>query len=98
MSNKRAKLNEDEIATKLAALNGWSFKNGKLHREYQFTDFVAAFGFMTSAALCAEAMNHHPDWSNVYNKVKIDLNTHDAGGVTALDFTLATKMEALSKQ
>ena len=98
MSNKRAKLSEDEIATKLAGLNGWAFKNGKLHRQYQFPDFVAAFGFMTSAALCAESMNHHPEWTNVYNKVTIDLNTHDAGGITALDFTLAGKMEALAKQ
>jgi len=98
MSTKRQKLSETEIASKLSALSGWTCVNGKLHREYQFADFVTAFGFMTSAALYAESLNHHPEWFNVWNKVKIDLNTHDVGGITELDFTLASKMEALAKQ
>ena len=96
MSNKRQKLTDDEIAAKLPALKGWTFEHGKLHRDYQFPDFVRAFGFMSSVALCAESMNHHPEWFNVYNKVRIDLNTHDAGGVTEMDFTLAAKIEALA--
>jgi 4a-hydroxytetrahydrobiopterin dehydratase len=96
MSTKRQKLTDSEIAAKLPALSGWTFAKGKLHRDYQFADFVHAFGFMSSVALCAESMNHHPEWFNVYNKVAIDLNTHDAGGVTEMDFTLAGKIEALA--
>ncbi len=98
MSNKREKLSEAEIAKKLVSLNGWTFHAGKLHREFKFADFVHAFGFMSAAALCAEGMNHHPDWSNVYNKVVVDLNTHDAGGVTELDFKLAAKMDELASK
>ena len=93
----RQKLSDTEIQTRLANLPGWSLTNGKLHREYRFGDFVAAFGFMASAALVAEAMNHHPEWFNVYNQVRVDLNTHDAGGITELDFALAEKMDALAK-
>ena len=93
----RQKLSDTEIQTRLADLPGWSLANGKLHREYRFGDFVEAFGFMASAALVAESMNHHPEWFNVYNRVRVDLNTHDAGGITALDFTLAEKMDALAK-
>ena len=93
----RQKLSDTEIQTRLADLPGWSLAHGKLHREYRFDDFVAAFGFMASAALVAESMNHHPEWFNVYNQVRVDLSTHDAGGITALDFTLAEKMEALAK-
>lgn len=96
MPNRR-KLSDAEIQTRLADLPGWSLAHGKLHREYRFDGFVAAFGFMASAALVAEAMNHHPEWLNVYDRVRVDLNTHDAGGITALDFTLAEKMETLAK-
>lgn len=90
----REKLGADEIDERLTKMPGWSLANGKLHREYKFADFVAAFGFMTKSALMAEAMNHHPEWFNVWNKVIVDLNTHDAGGITELDFKLANKMEA----
>ena len=69
---------------------------GKLHRELRFPDFVRAFGFMTSVALVAESMNHHPEWSNVYGRVTIDLTTHDAGGITALDLELARRIYALA--
>ena len=93
----RQKLSDTEIQTRLANLPGWALANGKLHREYGFGDFVAAFGFMASAALVAESMNHHPEWFNVYNQVRVDLNTHDAGGITELDFALAEKMDALAK-
>ncbi len=96
MSNKRQKLTIQEIEKKLSSIPGWIYANGKLHREYQFPDFVRAFGFMSSAALVAESMNHHPEWFNVWNKVVIDLNTHDASGLTELDFTLAQKMESLA--
>ena len=98
MSTTRKKLTESEINAKLTALTGWTLANGKLHRDYQFADFVHAFGFMSSVALCAESMNHHPEWFNVYNKVTIDLNTHDAGGVTGMDFALAAKIEALASK
>jgi 4a-hydroxytetrahydrobiopterin dehydratase len=93
-----SKLSDAEISSRLSKIQGWKFENGKLHREYKFKDFVQAFGFMSSVALCAEAMNHHPEWFNVWSTVKIDLNTHDAGGITELDFTLAEKIEQLAKQ
>jgi 4a-hydroxytetrahydrobiopterin dehydratase len=72
--------------------------NGKLHREYKFADFASAFGFMAAAALRAEAMNHHPDWSNVYNRVTVDLVTHDANGITANDLDLAAKFEEIARK
>jgi len=73
----------------------WSIDNDRLHKEFRFANFIEAFGFMTSSAIIAQAMNHHPEWSNVYNKVIIDLTTHEAGGITSLDFELATKIQAL---
>ena len=93
--SERRKLNEREITERLAALNGWSMVNGKLHKEFQFKSFVQAFGFMTSVALIAESMNHHPEWFNVYNKVRIDLTTHDVGGISNLDFEFAANVEKL---
>ncbi len=98
MSNRRQKLSEPEIAHRLSALPSWTFAAGKLHREYKFADFVHAFGFMSSVALIAESMNHHPEWFNVWNKLVVDLATHDAGGVTEMDFELAEKMEVLAKK
>jgi 4a-hydroxytetrahydrobiopterin dehydratase len=89
-------LNEGALATALSKLPGWKLEGGKLHREYKFADFVAAFGFMTGAALVAQALDHHPEWSNVWNTVRIDLTTHDAGGVTELDVELAHSMEELA--
>lgn len=91
-----AKLAADDIAKRLGELPGWSVVADKLHREYRFADFVAAFGFMAGAALVAERMNHHPEWFNVYSTVRIDLTTHDAGGITARDFELAAAMERLA--
>ncbi len=76
-------------------LSGWTVLNGKLHREYRFADFVHAFAFMTSVALVAESMGHHPEWHNVYNRVTVDLTTHDAGGLSVKDLELAAKMDAL---
>ena len=97
MATKREKLSDSEMQARLSHISGWTVANGKLHREYKFKDFVQAFGFMTSAALVAESLNHHPEWFNVYSTVKVDLMTHDAGGISELDFTLASKMEALAK-
>jgi 4a-hydroxytetrahydrobiopterin dehydratase len=88
------KLSDAEIQARLGKLSGWTVNNGKLHRELQFADFVQAFGFMTRCALLAEKRDHHPEWFNVYNKVFIDLTTHDAGGISAKDFELAAAMEA----
>ena len=90
----RNKLSEREAREKLTEIPGWDIIAGKLHREVQFTDFVAAFGFMTQVAILAEKMNHHPAWFNVYNRVVIDLDTHDAGGLTAFDFELAKQINA----
>ena len=95
-TSKPIKLNESEIAVALSNLPGWVNDGGKLHREYEFADFVAAFGFMTGAALVAQGMDHHPEWFNVWNKVRIDLATHDAGGITALDVKLAHSMNELA--
>ena len=91
----RAKLEGSEIQERLTALPGWSLRSDRLFRELKFDDFVAAFGFMSSVALVAERMNHHPEWSNVYGRVVIELTTHDVNGVSELDFELARKIEAL---
>ena len=90
------KLADSEVLLAVAKLTGWSLRDGKLHREYVFPDFVHAFGFMATAAIAIEAMNHHPEWSNVWNKVTVDLVTHDSGGVTAKDIALAEKLESLA--
>jgi 4a-hydroxytetrahydrobiopterin dehydratase len=92
-------LPDSDIERHLAALNqgaetAWKFEDGKLMKTFRFPDFVEAFAFMTQAALVAERLNHHPDWTNVYGTVRVMLNTHDAGGVTDLDFELASSMEA----
>ena len=89
------KLSEAEVKDQLVNAQGWSLVNGKLHREFQCKDFVAAFGNMTRVALVAEAMNHHPEWFNVWNKVVIDLNTHSVKGISDLDFTLAGKINEI---
>ena len=91
------KLSEQEIAAELRNLAGWSLANGNLHRVFEFQDFSAAFGFMTRVALAAEKMDHHPDWSNVWNKVTVDLSTHSAGGLTKNDFELAGKMQQIAE-
>jgi len=92
------KLDDAAIQSRLAKLPQWSLQSGKLHRELKFADFVHAFGFMSSVALVAESMNHHPEWFNVWATVKIDLNTHDAGGITDLDFNLAGKIDAIAQK
>ncbi len=91
-----AKLSDEQIRNELGNLPGWNVVNGKLHKEFIFKDFIEAFGFMTTAALHIEKMNHHPEWFNVYNKIKIDLVTHDAGGITQNDVNLAKTLNSLS--
>ena len=90
------KLSDAEVTSRLTELKGWDVSDGKLQKTFTFESFVSAFGFMSSVALIAESMNHHPDWSNVYNRVTIGLNTHDAGGISDLDFTLAKKIDAIA--
>lgn len=92
-----APLSKEELNAALSQLSGWSIKDGKLHRQLQFASFVEAFGFMSSVALVAESAGHHPEWFNVYNRVTIDLTTHDAGGITTKDIELARKVNALAK-
>lgn len=92
---KRDRLTEAQIQEALGTLEGWSLQDAKLHKTYKFADFVQAWGFMARAALIAEAMNHHPEWFNVYSTVRVDLSTHDAGGITLMDVELARKMESL---
>jgi 4a-hydroxytetrahydrobiopterin dehydratase len=99
---KRERLDAAVIEQSLTALNvgaaaHWQICQGKLNKEFRFKDFVEAFGFMTKVALAAEAMNHHPEWFNVYATVRVDLATHDAGGITELDFALARRIEALAR-
>lgn len=91
---KIEKLSDAEIEKRLASHTKWSVVAGKLHRELKFADFNEAFAFMTRVALAAEVMNHHPEWFNVYATVRIDLTTHDAGGISDRDFALADKIDA----
>jgi 4a-hydroxytetrahydrobiopterin dehydratase len=84
-----------QIAALPERLPGWSLVDGKLQRELRFADFSAAFGFMTRVALAAEALGHHPEWSNVWNRVNLALTTHDCGGLSDLDLALADRIEAL---
>lgn len=91
------KLSEEEIRARLGEIEGWSLDgDGKLARTFQFADFVAAFGFMSRVALVAEKMDHHPEWFNVYNRVQVQLATHDVGGLSEGDFVLAAKMNELA--
>ena len=92
------KMSDAEISAGLPKLAGWTLKNGKLHREYKFPDFKHAMKFMHSAVPGINKMDHHPEWFNVYNKVIVDLNTHDAGGITSKDFELGALLEGLSKR
>lgn len=90
------KLSESERVQALSELPGWQSADGRdaWCKEFRFADFNAAFGWMSRVALMAEKLDHHPDWSNVYNRVHVTLSTHDAGGVTRLDVDLARFMDA----
>lgn len=92
------KLTDAEIVAALDALNDglehqWQLVDGKLYKEFKFKSFIRAFGWMTQVAMWAEKLKHHPEWFNVYNRVEVKLTTHDASGISELDFKLAAKME-----
>lgn len=89
-------LSSQDLEAELKQLDGWTIENGKLHREFKFASFVEAFGFMSSLALVSEANGHHPEWFNVYNRVTIDLTTHDAGGITQKDIDWARSANKLA--
>ena len=91
-------LTQEQLDQEMRGLVGWMIRDGKLHREFVFRDFVEAFGFMSGAALLAERVNHHPEWSNVYKKVSVDLVTHESGGITAKDTALAKEMDRLAER
>jgi 4a-hydroxytetrahydrobiopterin dehydratase len=96
MPESPRKLNDEEIKLALSRLAGWSVVGGKLHREYKFKDFIEAWGFMSSAALVVQQMDHHPEWFNVYQTVRVDLVTHDVSGISRRDVDLALKLEDLA--
>ena len=86
---------EGDIRDALGRLDGWSVKDGKLHKQYEFESFNRAFGFMARASMEIEKMNHHPEWCNVYSRLTVDLTTHDAGGITENDVRLAGIFDSL---
>ncbi len=90
------RLTPEEIRSTLSQLDGWRLDDGKLCREFVFADFVEAIGFMVRSAFWAEWMNHHPEWRNVYRTVRVELQTHDVGGISQLDVDLAVKMNELA--
>jgi len=90
------RLGDEEVQARLADVAGWELRDGKLCREFRFGNFVKAFAFMSAVALVAERAGHHPDWSNVYDRVTVSLTTHDAGGLTAKDFSLAAAVNHLA--
>ena len=96
MQDIMMRLSQIDIDEQLKDLPGWSVVNEKLHKEFQFDSFNQAFGFMTRAAMEIEKMNHHPEWFNVYNKITIELTTHDAGGITRNDVNLAKILNSLA--
>ena len=89
------KLSDNEIEDRLKELNGWTILNGKLHKEIEFDDFDEAWKFMTIAVVEIQKMNHHPEWFNVYNKLVIDLMTHDVGGISENDINLAKFLDKM---
>ena len=92
-----SKLSQSELEAGLSDLNGWSIQEAKLHKEFKFKDFVQAFGFMSSMAVFSQGIDHHPEWFNVYNKVTVDLVTHDADGITDKDMGWARKADDVAK-
>ncbi|MBC7824096.1 MAG: 4a-hydroxytetrahydrobiopterin dehydratase [Candidatus Parcubacteria bacterium] len=91
-----SKLSPPDLEAQLAQLDGWTIESDKLHKQFKFPSFVEAFGFMSSLALVSEAIGHHPEWFNVYNRVTIDLTTHDSGGITMKDVDWARKANELA--
>ncbi|HEX7207483.1 MAG TPA: 4a-hydroxytetrahydrobiopterin dehydratase [Nitrososphaeraceae archaeon] len=89
------KLTDKEIESEVNKIPGWKVVNGKLSKSFEFKDFIEAFSFMTRVAMHAEKMNHHPEWFNVYNKVNIDLVTHDLNGISNYDMKLANAINKI---
>jgi 4a-hydroxytetrahydrobiopterin dehydratase len=89
------KLSETELESEISRLSGWTVKDSKLHRTFKFDNFVRAFSFMTEVALHAEKIDHHPEWFNVYDTVKIDLMSHDVSGISDRDFKLANLINSI---
>ena len=94
---ERRKLTEDELRNGLEELSDWDLLDGKLHKQYKFGSFAEAIGWMIMVAIYADKIDHHPEWSNVYNRVTVDLITHDLYAVSTLDLLLARQMELLHK-
>jgi 4a-hydroxytetrahydrobiopterin dehydratase len=92
-----SKLSEKEVQEEVSKLSGWKVVGGKVNKTFEFGDFVQAFGFMTRVAMEAEKMNHHPEWFNVYNRVRIDLMTHDVDGISNYDIKLAKTIDRIAK-
>ena len=90
------RLSQQALEVSLNTLSGWEIIEGKLHKELKFQDFISAFSFMTQVALVSERDNHHPEWSNIYNRVVIDLITHESGGITQRDIKLAKFIDSIS--
>lgn len=94
----RRKLSSEEISAELANLPGWAVKEGKLHKQYKFQSFAQALGWMVSVGVHADKMDHHPEWSNVYNRVTVSLVTHDLdNSISSWDVALAKQMEQLAE-
>ena len=93
---KAERLPEREILQRIPELDGWRLKDGKLEKKFVFRDFIEAFGFMAQVALQAEKQNHHPEWSNIYNRVCIALTTHELGGISKRDFRLASAIDRIT--
>lgn len=91
----RHKLSDGEVSARLSRLSGWTLSGAQIQKTYQFRDFSEAFGFMARAALAAERRDHHPDWSNSWSRVVVSLSTHDASGLTELDFEMAEEFDRL---
>jgi 4a-hydroxytetrahydrobiopterin dehydratase len=91
-------LPDEQIETRLRTLPEWKLEGHGISRSFRFANFIEAFGWMTRVALVAERLDHHPEWSNVYNRVDVRLTTHDAKGLTELDFDLAARMDALASR
>ena len=91
-------LTNEAIQTGLRELSDWTVKDGKLHKTFEFRSFIQAFGFMTQVAIVAEKQDHHPEWFNVYNKVVVDLVSHDSQGITPRDLKLAGSMNKIAER
>ena len=89
------RLSDGEVAEAVSSMRGWSAEGGRLHKDFEFGSFNEAFGFMARASMEIEKMDHHPEWCNVYNRLSVDLTTHDAGGITGNDVALARILDSL---